>query len=135
MLIEFGGSLPSLLDLEDPLQPRSPPLNVRPLHPESPPLIATGRPRELSSWLSSTSALNPFFGYPVALKPGLPALRYGRRRKRDLLQTLAKLFWLRWHKQMTAVLCLISLAVLFKLASKKSVFGLFGLRRRVPLAD
>jgi hypothetical protein len=67
------------------------------------------------------SALNPFFGYPVTAAPptvstgtssgpggpgappplgrqptGVPALRHGRRRKRDLARALAVLWWRRW---------------------------------------
>ncbi|KIK69267.1 hypothetical protein GYMLUDRAFT_642466 [Collybiopsis luxurians FD-317 M1] len=98
-----------------------------------------------SIYLSPTSVLNPFFGYPASftsspspspsassLSPhsqpssshgpyGSPShshlhphlhLHHGRRRKRDLLRTLAALFWLRWRRSIiTTCLSLVALAV------------------------
>jgi retinaldehyde-binding protein 1 len=115
--------LPSLFDLEDPLRPRQlalfPALDRVPSkHPVE--LVPHGGS---ISRLSSTSALNPFYGYPVAPAPtrGVPALRFGRRRKRDLIRTLAKLFWLRWHNQTSALLCLVVLVVLFRFVSRRGL--------------
>ena len=123
--IEFGGSLPSLADLEDPIQPTQP---LRILEPEVEnldprPPTSTATPNRTSSWLLSTSGLNPFFGYPIAPPPtgGLPILRHGRRRKRDLLRTLAKLFWLRWQNHMTTAFCLLVAVVVFRLAVRKEI--------------
>jgi len=61
--------------------------------------------------LSPTSQLNPFFGYPALNYHGHSSLHHGRRRKRDLLRTLAALFWLRWRQPIT--LCLWLVALLF----------------------
>ena len=49
--------------------------------------------------VSPRSQCNPFYGYPIGPSPSslspasLPYLRYGRRRKRDLIRTLATLWW------------------------------------------
>lgn len=133
--IEFGGSLPSLFDLEDPLRPRQ-------LTPSSPHdrlpseylvELATAPHGGSTSRVSSTSALNPFYGYPVTPAPtkGVPTLRFGRRRKRDLVRTLAKLFWLRWHSQVNTLLCLVGIIFLVRLVSRK---GLPRLLRGSPLS-
>ena len=60
--------------------------------------------------ISRFSQDNPFFGYPIDAPPslielstfskehrrrGVPTLKHGRRRVRDLLQTLAVLYWRR----------------------------------------
>src|SRR6266511_2230168 len=123
--IEFGGSLPSLADLEDPIQP-TPPLHIPELEVENldpRPPTSTAAPNRTSSWLLSTSGLNPFFGYPIATSSVgvLPTLRHGRRRKRDLLRTLAKLFWLRWQSHMTTAFCLLVAALVFRLAVRKEL--------------
>ena len=125
---EFGGSLPSFFDLEDPLRPRQlAPTSVL-HHVPSKNFVefATAPHNGPISRLSSTSSLNPFYGYPVAPAPtrGVPALRFGRRRKRDLIRTLAKLFWLRWHNQMNALLCLGVIVVLFRFVSRKGLLRL-----------
>jgi retinaldehyde-binding protein 1 len=132
---EFGGSLPSLFDLEDPLRPRqlTPSSVLDPVPPTNLLEFATVPHDGLVSRLSPTSALNPFYGYPVTPAPtGVPALRFGRRRKRDLIRTLAKLFWLRWHNEMNALLCLVGVVVLFRVVSRK---GLFRLARTNPLSS
>ncbi|KAJ3982772.1 CRAL-TRIO domain-containing protein [Lentinula detonsa] len=61
------------------------------------------------TYLSPTSLLNPFFGYPASLSRGLPSLHHGRRRKRDLLRTLAVLLWPRWRRFITTCLWLVAL--------------------------
>ncbi|KIJ49365.1 hypothetical protein M422DRAFT_27726 [Sphaerobolus stellatus SS14] len=50
--------------------------------------------------LPTMSAFNPYFGYPVVSSPGssVPHLKNGRRRKRDLAQTLFRLWLLKMKK-------------------------------------
>ena len=59
---------------------------------------------------------NPFFGYPAteAAADGstsAPTLRHGRRRKRDLLRTLLRLWWSRWRYHIKALLLLMILVL------------------------
>ena len=64
--------------------------------------------------LSSMSLLNPFFGYPAAYDAAAtPSLRHGRRRKRDLLYTLARLWWARWRSlvKLTALILILVLVL------------------------
>ncbi|KAH9979019.1 CRAL-TRIO domain-containing protein, partial [Lactifluus volemus] len=57
--------------------------------------------------ISPRSRFNPFYGYPIGPLPyslapaALPYLRYGRRRKRDLLRTLAALWWEKWGSRVS----------------------------------
>ena len=58
--------------------------------------------------VSPRSQCNPFYGYPIrpsspsSLPPvSLPYLRYGRRRKRDLIRTLAALWWEKWRSRVS----------------------------------
>lgn len=97
-LTDYGGSLPLLTQLEDPLRIHESPLSTSqklvPVLPTPP------QPPTLSSItsLSPTSLLNPFFGYPASSARGSPFLYHGRRRKRDLLRTLVVLLWARWRR-------------------------------------
>jgi retinaldehyde-binding protein 1 len=121
LIIDYGGTLPFLTDLDDPLRPArrtqqgSSTTSVIEGDPSSP------TPHHSTSGyvpsISPTSALNPFYGYPVAANGGSPQLHHGRRRKRDLARTLARLFWLRWQTQIKvgAVLAAIALIVNFSL--------------------
>lgn len=69
--------------------------------------------------VSPRSQCNPFYGYPIgpsssSLSPAsLPYLRYGRRRKRDLIRTLATLWWEKWRSRVswTASLLLVFFCV------------------------
>ena len=55
--------------------------------------------------ISPRSHFNPFYGYPIGASPysrtpaALPYLRHGRRRKRDLIRTLAILWWEKWRSR------------------------------------
>ncbi|KAH9176810.1 CRAL-TRIO domain-containing protein [Lactarius sanguifluus] len=57
--------------------------------------------------VSPRSQYNPFYGYPIGPPPysllpaSLPYLRYGRRRKRDLIRTLATLLWEKWRSRVS----------------------------------
>lgn len=104
---DLGGCLPSLALMNDPLQVTTlkPRARVRFLRPSSgivsqkPLEQAIVRPRTSPprASVSATSILNPFFGYPVLFVGSDVAPEHGRRRKRDLLYTLARLFWARWN--------------------------------------
>jgi len=135
---DYGGNMPPLSELDDPLHSY---LHSAPNKPERNPTAAMTSPtRSLSCVLtpatpitsvkgstlpsapSRTSLLNPFYGYPITYTESassMPTLRYGRRRKRDLLLTLARLWWLRWRVPATTTLCLLAL-LLFMLARKNS---------------
>ncbi|EIN11534.1 CRAL/TRIO domain-containing protein [Punctularia strigosozonata HHB-11173 SS5] len=93
--------------------------------------------------LIPTSVLNPFWGYPVTFSypfsssssdarsparppirahhhsSSVPYLRHGRRRKRDLLRTLALLWWTRWRGTLRIVFVLCLLAVLCAAKSRR----------------
>lgn len=104
---DFGGALPASSVLRDPFfeqptsrrcrsrspsssEPSLPQLqspDPRPSNPRPPMRLDTSAP-------AAHSPFNPFFGYPVSPTSLNP--RYGRRRKRDLLRTLAYLWWARW---------------------------------------
>ncbi|KDR75091.1 hypothetical protein GALMADRAFT_122666 [Galerina marginata CBS 339.88] len=116
---DYGGSLSKLSLLEDPIHPILPSPGVPEVMASetstiTPPLI----PSVTASWLSPTSLLNPFFGYPVSASSGNgpPSFLHGRRRKRDLVRTLLTLFWMRWHKHITFGLCLTLLMLTLKLS-------------------
>lgn len=116
--LDFGGSLSASSALRDPFfeqfplrhrrsrspssSERSPPQlqspDPRPSNPQQPMRLNTSAP-------ATHSPFNPFFGYPVSptsLKP-----RYGRRRKRDLLRTLAYLWWARWKRTVIWIVILM----------------------------
>ncbi|KAF9001799.1 hypothetical protein BDZ89DRAFT_1081573 [Hymenopellis radicata] len=111
---DYGGSLEPLLNLNDPLQ-SVPSVSV--VHQQPPRILpspALSVPDILSTSisLSPTSALNPFYGYPVAILGTSASLHHGRRRKRDLARTLLQLLWLRWRGRITTCiwLCLLAFA-------------------------
>ncbi|KAF9462463.1 CRAL-TRIO domain-containing protein [Collybia nuda] len=95
---DYGGSLPFLTQLDDPLRIHEPPLIIP--HKQTSFSPSPSQPPAFSSItsLSPTSLLNPYFGYPISSTHGSPFLHHGRRRKRDLLRTLAVLLWARWRK-------------------------------------
>ena len=65
------------------------------------------------SQLSERSVLDPYFGYPVST--------HGRRRKRDLVKTLAILFWMRWRTHITVVTCLTIIVFVARVLFRKGV--------------
>ncbi|KAH8107780.1 CRAL-TRIO domain-containing protein [Cristinia sonorae] len=124
---DYGGDMLPLPELEDPLHSYLPTAPNRPESstacPVSPPTQPSSCPiaiatRTLSAKQvspSRTSYLNPFYGYPVTYTESAsvtPTLRYGRRRKRDLVRTLAQLWWMRWKVHATATLCIVALLLL-----------------------
>ncbi|KAI0663346.1 CRAL/TRIO domain-containing protein [Cubamyces menziesii] len=137
---EYGGALPSLPALEDPLANVSPtvppapssssPQRLPPSEPEAADAVASGPPPTPTHLprvgsIAATSHLNPYFGYPVSGRDAItPRLRHGRQRKRDLLRTLAGLWWARWKHHVYAVLC-VALALLVILSPRR--------RRSIPM--
>ncbi|KAI0759869.1 CRAL-TRIO domain-containing protein [Trametes elegans] len=127
---DYGGALPPL---SDPLTQLAAPARISP--PPSPPpwpsaltvdethLAPAAR---VPSAISPTSHLNPYFGYPVS-GPGrgaggpTPRLRHGRQRKRDLLRTLAALWWARWRHRVCCAAALLgaALAIAAAIASRR----------------
>ncbi|KAI8993943.1 CRAL-TRIO domain-containing protein [Trametes punicea] len=112
---EYGGSLPPLSSLEDPFANLTEPPSGSP-HPTSSAvpvphqsaLRAEPQPIPRVGSIPATSHLNPYFGYPVSGRDALtPRLRYGRQRKRDLLRTLASLWWSRWRRRVYVLLCIV----------------------------
>ncbi|KAI0633538.1 CRAL-TRIO domain-containing protein [Trametes polyzona] len=121
---EYGGSLAPLCQLENPLES----FTARPPDPlpVSPPMSA---PAQLSPnqtivrvpSISPTSHLNPYFGYPVSGRDAMtPRLRHGRQRKRDLLRTLASLWWSRWKHRVYLLLCIAMAAVMVTSQRRRS---------------
>lgn len=131
---DYGGDMPSLSEQDDPFRsyllpaPNGPERDLThptssPTHSLSCPLTST--PCNLSAKppaYSRTSYMNPFYGYPITRNESAsskPTLQYGRRRKRDLLRTLAQLWWMRWGVQATVTLGIL-LLLLLALARKNS---------------
>ncbi|GJE92757.1 CRAL/TRIO domain-containing protein [Phanerochaete sordida] len=127
---EYGGALPPIAALPNALADASGPAakappGAREGEPDACTTEGSGPARlagtNLRPVLSSMSLLNPFFGYPAAYDDAaMPSLRHGRRRKRDLLYTLVRLWWARWGTRT------VFLAVLF-------VLLLYARRWRTPL--
>ena len=111
-----------------------------PSEPSSPSQKTTGKTRKE---LNRFSLNNPFFGYPIdtssldlqeelssrtlrdstslsTLRPNVavPSLRYGRRRKRDLVRALLVLYWQRWGVQFGIGATLLVLAGLLRARRK-----------------
>lgn len=155
LTIDFGGDLPPLSELHDPLHGyanSSSPASRRRINEHETPTTSE-TPSNLLSLPSSigldpnpsmrqkvkrtlipaTSSLNPFYGYPAwmpdssSTTTNTPVPRHGRRRKRDLMRTLATLWWIRWRKHLTAVFGVVVVTVLLMLGRK---FDLIRLVRR-----
>lgn len=129
--IDWGGDLPRISHIENVLndyaQRPSPRLCGLPQKssgkpPPSTPSDMQGTPGVLSppipqrAVLSSTSLLNPFFGYPVTYgnansSSSTPSFQHGRRRKRDLVYTLAHMLWQRWRNYLKLLLFLVLLTL------------------------
>ncbi|KAH6914400.1 CRAL-TRIO domain-containing protein [Coprinopsis sp. MPI-PUGE-AT-0042] len=127
---EYGGNMGSLPSLHDPLQMLmasgvlSAPSELVHASSMSSEAVPDEQPPPLPS--TSTSLLNPFFGYPVSSTSGhqLPLLRHGRRRKRDLLRTLAMLFWTRWHSHIIFTCCLSAACIVLRRRLRPFLYGL-----------
>ncbi|KIJ60014.1 hypothetical protein HYDPIDRAFT_32594 [Hydnomerulius pinastri MD-312] len=131
---EYGGSLPALDQIEDPLRSEYQRTHMSSYHPdhpatsprsaETPTLEVPSIKRPSSSvFLPPTSPSNPFFGYPVVTSSSKPhSVRHVRRRKRDLLRTLAVLWWRRWGSHTITLICV----VLMIIAARKKVKRVVG---------
>lgn len=115
---DFGGSLPASSVLQNPFfeqfpsrhsRSRSPSSSERSLPQLQSPDHRPSNPRPPmrldTSVPAAHSPFNPFFGYPISPTSLNP--RYGRRRKRDLLRTLAYLWWARWKGTVIWIVTLI----------------------------
>jgi retinaldehyde-binding protein 1 len=111
-----------LANLEDPEQPSREVLTL-PLSEDQ--TTVTSAPSTVPiSWLSATSALNPFFGYPVSTSSSNRlslSLPHGRRRKRDLARTLLILFWMRWQTHITIGIFLTMIVFVARVVFRKGV--------------
>ncbi|KAJ7451843.1 CRAL-TRIO domain-containing protein [Mycena galericulata] len=112
---DYGGTLASLTELQDPLwdDPPSPSLQLggtanRPTSPSAPSITSAAQAPSITA-IPPTSLLNPFFGYPVSSSGGSPSLHHGRRRKRDLALTLLILAWRRWRRHIMASVWIVVL--------------------------
>ena len=109
---EYGGDLPRIEDLEDPLRLNNHPLPNGFGHPQftnTPHPVSSQPIPQLPTHISPTSFQNPFFGYPTLSRSSqaTPSFQPGRRRLRDLLLTLAKMWWERWRTRVSALLWLV----------------------------
>lgn len=128
---EYGGNMGSLASLHNPLQlVMAHAVSSEPYEPIGASTISSEavtyeRPPSLP-WTSRTSLLNPFFGYPVSSTSDhrLPLLRHGRRRKRDLLRTLAILFWTRWHSHIIVACCISAACIMLRRRIRTSLYSL-----------
>ncbi|KAI0001252.1 CRAL-TRIO domain-containing protein [Russula compacta] len=93
--------------------------------------------RKIASFapISPRSQFNPFYGYPIGPSPyslaptALPYLRHGRRRKRDLIRTLAALWWEKWRSRVSwtfSLLFVLFYARWWWRQRRKSVFFIRG---------
>lgn len=64
---------------------------------------------------------SPYFGYPVLHDTPTPTLRHGRRRKRDLLRTLAWLFWARWREPIGAAIAAVAVIAILTMSRQFSI--------------
>ncbi|KDQ21141.1 hypothetical protein BOTBODRAFT_168474 [Botryobasidium botryosum FD-172 SS1] len=128
--LEYGGSLDNDI-IADSLALRQAPRTVpSALDLDKPPVASTGleSPSPLQPIvtilstpaplirISSMSLLNPFFGYPVEVSSDsiVPLPRNGRRRKRDLVKTLARLWILRIRGQWSSLIWIVMLGFVLK---------------------
>lgn len=121
---DYGGSLPLLTHLDDPLrafESTLPRIDALAGQSKASGIPSTSRVPTFTS-LSPTSLLNPFFGYPATSSDGSLSLHHGRRRKRDLARTLAFLFWVRWRKPILVGLLLAVCTLAFKLGRRDPHF-------------
>ncbi|EJF65029.1 CRAL/TRIO domain-containing protein [Dichomitus squalens LYAD-421 SS1] len=124
---DYGGSLPLLTELEDPLEnlvvnleEGTSGVSDSPAQPAVSAASASSSqtvPRVPS--ISTYSHLNPYFGYPVSRQGApTPKLRHGRRRKRDLLRTLAALWWSKWKNRFLLLLSVVVCVITYRLRRK-----------------
>ncbi|KZV66686.1 CRAL/TRIO domain-containing protein [Peniophora sp. CONT] len=124
---DYGGELPLLKETPDILDfPGSPDYTAVDTRPPSPPMMPVRPPPRLSP----RSSYNPYWGYPV--HSGNFQSTPGRRRKRDLVRTLALLWWERWRVRATAGLVVTFVAAVILVLRSRGRLG--GLARMLRLA-
>ncbi|KZT10911.1 CRAL/TRIO domain-containing protein [Laetiporus sulphureus 93-53] len=125
---DFGGQLPPLTALDDPLQGHvrrsddgEKAGRISAFSNEAPNIPHTNSTSQAAAgqFQSPTSPSNPFFGYPVRYGTPVPTLLHGRRRKRDLFRVLARLFWARWKTRVVVILG-ISVAFIIRRISRRT---------------
>ena len=85
--------------------------------------------------ISPRPHFNPFYGYPVGPSPysqtpvALPYLRYGRRRKRDLIRTLATLWWEKWRSRVSWTIFLLFTFFCARWWGRQRKWSVFFIRR------
>lgn len=133
---EWGGRLPSINSIDNQLRcyvaPASPRQIARapPSVDYDPTLLPAPLPPHTVP--SRTSLSNPFFGYPVIYDPSSSlSLRHGRRRKRDLVYTLLRLWWARWAGS-TKTLLVVALIVAILTLRRKAWVPRFFLKLYRP---
>ena len=85
---------------------------------------STSQPIPRVPSISPYSHLNPYFGYPVSGRDThTPRLRHGRQRKRDLLRTLAALWWSRWKNRLLLVICTLLCVVMYRIRRSPRLLG------------
>ena len=108
---EYGGNLPRLQDLDDPLRKdRTLPNGLGPPQFTDSPTSVSSKPIPvLPTCISPTSPQNPFFGYPTLCHHSqtIPSFQPSQRRLRDLFLTLAKMWWKRWRIHVSVLLWLV----------------------------
>jgi len=131
---DYGGTLPFLTRLDDPLWPNTISTAFRGhttavhdgIHTSGSQCSVDHSMVVAVTQLPSTSLLNPFFGYPVSQTSSSTTLPHGRRRKRDLAETLAFLFWMRWRKHITLSLAVATLIIIIRGSQLRGSFHLHG---------
>ncbi|KAF8554237.1 hypothetical protein OG21DRAFT_1462921 [Imleria badia] len=134
---EYGGSLPTLDQIDDALRspyqthhlPPPPPLPDLPNgSPDAPQIVGVetslppSPPRSALQRIPSTISLppmspgNPFFGYPAIASVSSPhTIRHVQRGPRELVRTLAVLWWRRWSRWIWASMCAAVLVFVLRL--------------------
>ncbi|KAH9920156.1 CRAL-TRIO domain-containing protein [Fomitopsis serialis] len=131
---DFGGLLPPSSELEDPL--RTSLKTADGIGPQCHADADAGPARKSVDTLSDSEAADPeipmmgvppsrpapqhspYYGYPILHDTPIPTLRHGRRRKRDLLRTLAWLFWARWHIHLVTALAAVVLVAVVRISRR-----------------
>jgi hypothetical protein len=109
-ILEYGGTLLPLAVAEQPISTEKTSQNG----PAPSKLSVPSHKRTIMRpYIPPMSSLNPFFGYPLSPSDSLHAFNPGRRRKRDLLRTLAGLWWVRWkshiHVCLWVTVCILGM--------------------------
>jgi hypothetical protein len=134
LLSDYGGHLPRLPELPNLLDTTAHVIPTRissfspsrtcpndeynsasPIHLPEESSADYARRRKITSFaqVSPRSRFNPFYGYPIDPSPHSSApftshyLRYGRRRKRDLIRTLVALWWEKWRLRVSSTFSLL----------------------------